>query len=309
MTTTATVPWNSSQEGQRLTVNLMVKQPAIVRARMLSMLAQQFITDALLRPGPPAPGGSVLYYESTPLFADDDAAIVEEFGEIPATVGEMGRPMVVRTIKRALALLISEEMRRRDDVGAVDKQITQIRNTIVRAWERVFLNAILTNPGVHTLGATTAWSSSVSKIRYDLAQGMFLVENSDSDSTDNTGQNKFQFNPDTLVISTKTSSDFLASDDIQKVFAGGDLASESLQYTGKMPKKFFGLDVVKSWQLPADKAIVLERRTVGGISDERPLTVGRMVESEKDETWWMKTLRQSAVFIDQPKAACVLTGV
>lgn len=304
-----TVPWNSSQDGQRLTVNLMVKRPAIVRARILQMMAQQFITDALLRPGPLAPGGSVLFYESTPLFADDDAAIVEEFGEIPATVGEMGIPMIVRTIKRALALRISEEMRRRDDVGAVDTQLTQIRNTLVRAWERVFLNAILTNPKTHTLGATAAWSSGTSKIRYDLAQGMFLVSNSDSDTTDNTGQNKFQFNPDTLVISTKTSSDFLSSDDIQKVFLGGDIASENLQYTGKMPNKFFGLDVVKSWQLPANQAIVLERKTIGGISDERPLTVKPMVEEPKTETWWQAVLRQSAVFIDQPKAACVITGV
>lgn len=304
-----TVPWNSSQDGQRITVDAMTKAPAVVRERMLDMLDQQFITDALLREGPPAPGGSVLYHESTPLFADDDAAIVAEFGEIPATVGELGRPMVVRTVKRALALLISEEMRLRDDVGAVDKQMVQIRNTVVRAWERVFLNAILTNASVHTLGATAAWSSGVSKIRYDLAQARFLVENSDADSNDNTGTNKFMFNPDTLVISTKTASDFLSSDDVAKVFLGGDIASENLQYTGKMPRRFFGLDVVKSWQLPANTAIVLERKTIGGISDERPLTVGRLIEQPKDETWWMKILRQSAVFIDQPKAACVLTGI
>jgi len=263
----------------------------------------------VLREGPPAPGGSVVYYESTPQFANDDAIIVEEFGEIPTTTGEFGKPMVVRTVKRALGLVISEEMRRRDDVGAVDTQMRQIRNSMVRTWENVFLNALMGNASVPTLAATAAWSSGSSKIRLDLAQAMYLITNADSDSSNNTGQNKFGFEPDTLIISRKTEADFLASDDVAKVFLGGNIADENIQYRGKLPRQFFGLDVRRSWRLPANKAVVLQRKVVGGISNERPLTVKPLREKPDNETWQQDVLRQSAIFIDQPKAACIITGV
>jgi hypothetical protein len=305
-----TVGWNSSHEGMRITVNAMVKQPARVRARILRLLDQQFLADAILRPGPKADGGSVMYEESTPMFANEDAADVAEFGEIPAVVGESGIPKAVATTKKGLGLLISREMRDRDDVGKVDQQMIQIRNSMVRTWENVFLNALLTNAGIHTLAATAAWSSGTSKIRFDLAQALYLVANSDADSTDNTGDNKFMFEPDTLIISQKTASDFLSSDDVAKVFVGGDIASENLQYKGKMPKQFFGLDVVRSWRLAANQAIVLQRKVVGGISDERPLEVTPLREvPDNTETFRSNVVRRSAVFIDQPKAACLITGV
>lgn len=301
-------PFGSSLDGQRLTVNMLIKQPAIIRARMLSMLDQMFITDAILREGPAALGGAVVYNESTPLFADEDPSVVAEFGEIPVIGTSLGIPHAVYTVKRALGVEISEEMRRRDDMGAVDMKMTQARNTMVRAYERLFLNTLLNNAGVHTMAATAVWSSGSSKIRFDLAQAEYLVTNSDTDSTDNTGTNKLGFNPDTLIISTKTRADFKSSDDIAKVFVG-NIANENIQYKGAMPGQFFGFDVLTSWQLPANTAVLLERKTVGGISDERPMTVKPLREQPDNETWRQDIIRQSAIFIDQPKAACVITGV
>lgn len=304
-----TVAWNSSQAGSRNLVNALIRRPAEVQARMVKMLDQQFLADAVLRSGPRADGGAVLYYESTPLYANEDPSVVAEFGEIPTTTGSLGTPKAVYTVKRALGIEISQEMRDRDDIGAVDMQMTQLRNSMRRAWEDVFLNALLNNAGVHTIGATAAWNSGSSKIRLDLSQAEYLVENSDVETTDNTGTNKFEFEPDTLLISRKTKADFLASDDIAKVFLGGDIASSNLQYTGKMPKRFFGLDVIASRRLPANIAVVLQRKVVGGISDERKLTVKPLREQPDNETWRSDVVRRSAVFIDQPKAACIITGV
>ena len=304
-----TVPFNSSQDGYRISVNAMVKAPAVVRARILRMLDQQFITDAILRQGPKADGGAVQYWESTPQFTDEDVAVVEEFGQIPAVVGEMGIPRTVQTVKRAGGIIISREMRDRDDVGAVDLQMTQLRNTMVRAWENAFLSALLGNANIHTLAATAGWGSGTSKIRYDLSQAKYLVSNSDAETGDNTGENKFMFEPDTLIISRKTEADFTSSDDIQKVFLG-NIANESLQYKGAMPGTFFGLDVIRSWRIPPNQAIVLQRKVVGGISDERPLEVSPLtLQADNTETWRSNVVRRSAVFIDQPKAACLITGV
>lgn len=308
--TQTTVPWASSQDGQRLTVNMMVKQPAVVQRRILKMMDQQFLADALLRTGPPAPGGAVVVHESDPLYAEGgDAPIVEEFGEIPSAHGRRGIPSVVRTVKRALALDFSEEMRRRNDVGEVDRQLDQIRNTMRRTWENVFLAGLLTNSRVNTLAAGGLWSSSTTRIRDDLAEAVLIVQESDADTVNGTGDSKFEFDPDTLVISNRTAADFIKSDDINKIFLNSPLVGQSLQYKGKMPSQFFGLDVVKSRRLPPNMAIVLERKTVGGISDERPLQTGPMEREGRTETYFMNVIRQSALFIDQPKAACLITGI
>lgn len=305
----ATTPWASSQDGQRLSVNMMVKRPALARRRILSMLNQQFLADALLARGPAAPGGSVLYYESDPLYAEGgDAPIVEEFGEIPSVRGRFGQPHVVRTVKRALALDYSIEMRNRDDIGAVDKQITQIVNTMRRTWENVFLAGILGNPSVPTLGASGFWYTT-GKIRYDLSEAVLIVQEADADTNDGTGEGKFEFEPDTLVISNRTATDMVESDDVNKIFLNSPLASSSLAYKGKMPNQFYGLDVVKSRRMPPNKAIVLQRKVIGGISDERPLQVGPVEREPRSETFFQNVVRQSALFIDQPKAACIITGI
>lgn len=307
---TAPVLFNSSRDGQRNLVNTFIKQPAVVQRRILKMTAQEFLGDALLRTGPDAPGGVVLYEESTPLFAGGgDAPVVAEYGEIPAARGKFGKPMAVRTVKRALALEYSLEMRNRDNVGAVDTQLIQIKNTFIRTWENAFLSAILNNPRVNTMPASGLWNASTTKVRTDLAEASLIVEESDSDTVDGSGEDKLDFEPDTLVVSKRTRTDFIESDDVNKLFLGSPAVRESLQYTGKMPKQFFGLDVVVSRRLPPNLAIVMQRKIIGGISNERPLAVSPTQYDGRREVFYQNVVRQSAIFIDQPKAACIITGI
>lgn len=298
-------PIVSTTDGQRITVNSLLKTPTIIPRRILSMMDQQFLVDALLRPAPSAPGGAVLYYESTPLFAQGSATVVEEFGEIPTTQGQLGTPRVVRTVKRALGLMVSQEMIDYNNVDAVNTQIEQIRNTMVGAWEDAFLNALLTNPNVQTFTTSTVWSSASSTIRKDLNNSRFLITNAASDAA---GKQKFGFRPDTLVISTQSEVDFLNSNEVSQPYVG-NLASENLLYTGKLPNKFLDLDVVVSWRLPAHQAVLLQRKVVGGVSDSRPLQATPMYEDRNRETWRTNVSRASAIFVDQPKAAVVLNGV
>src|SRR4051812_28516594 len=125
----------SVQDGPRLTVSQMVKSPTLIPKRIISNLQQEFIVDSLLRRLPATESGAYVYDESTPLFADGDAAIVEEFGEIPTISGRVGARKVALTVKRALAMLVSQEMVNRNNADRVNTQITQIRNTMVRTWE------------------------------------------------------------------------------------------------------------------------------------------------------------------------------
>lgn len=304
----ATRKIQSVQDGPRLTVSAIVKQPTLIQRRIVSLLENQFIVDSLLRRLPPTQSGAYVYEESTPLFADGEAAIVEEFGEIPVISGQVGERKVAMTIKRALAMLISQEMVNRNDIDRVNTQTKQIVNTMIRTWETAFFMSLLNHPDVPTMAASAAWDDPTSKIRYDIAEGTSVIE--DAGMADQAG-NYFGFSPNTLVIGKRTRTDLITSDDFMKAFSD-KLVDQSPAYTGTLPGNFVGLNVLVSRELDRlapGKALLLERGTVGGIGDERPLRTTPLYEKRETETWRSDTVRQSAIVLDQPKAALWITGV
>lgn len=301
----------SFQDGPRITVSALVKSPTVIPKRLITGLDKEFITDFLLRKLPRTTSGVYEYHESSPYYADGDAAIVEEFGEIPTISGRVGARKVAFTIKRALALLVSEEMKDRNDMDAVNTQIKQIRNTMVRTWETAFLQALLGHPDIGSVNAAFAWSSASSTIRKDLALAMTNSENAaPTDDPDNF----FGFHPDTLVIGKVTRNDLIASDDFNKMFSkDGPLAENNTGYTGQLPGRFFNVDKImvsrEMDRLFPGKAVLLEAKTVGGIGDERPLNSTPLKRNDNNETWRSNLVRRSAVVIDQPRAAVVINGV
>ena len=304
----------SVQDGPRLTVSMMMKSPTLIPKRILSMTDQMFLSDAVLRNAQDAPSGSVLYFESTPLFSDTDPAILDEFGEIPTANGSLGTPKVVRTVRRAEGLRVSKTMIDRNNVDAVNTRITQIRNTMVRAWEDAFFSAVVANASVQVMTTDKAWGASDSHIRQDVNAAKYLVKNAAADAQ---GKQKFGYVADTLIISTETETDFLDSDEVSKPYVG-NIASENLQYTGKLPNKFSTLDVLVSWRLSAyapSCAMVLQRKLFGGISDERPLQATPMYgegggpNGGPTESWRTDVTRASAIFLDQPLAVVLIAGV
>jgi hypothetical protein len=313
-------PIVSVQDGPRLTVSALVKSPTLIPKRILHMLDQEFITDAVLRRASDAPGGSVLYFESTPLFSAQDPAILDEFGEIPTTNGSLGTPKVARVVRRALGLRVSKTMIDRNNVDAVNVQITQIRNTMVRAWEDALFSAIVSNAEVWTVTTSVAWSNgATSHIRTDVNSAKYLIKQAAADVTGEvtTGKQKFGYVADTLIISVETETDFLDSSEVSLPYVG-NIADESLLYRGKLPNKFLGLDVLVSWRLSAyfpNGAIVMQRKVFGGISDERPLQAtplygeGNGGNGGPTESYRTDVTRASAIFLDQPKAVVLITGV
>lgn len=304
----------SVQDGPRLTVSQMTKSPTLIPKRILSMTDQEFLSDAVLRHASDAPSGSVLYHESTPLFSAQDPAILDEFGEIPTTNGSLGTPLVARVVRRALGLRVSKTMIDRNNVDAVNVQITQIRNTMVRAWEDALFSAIVANASVQTVTTSANWAGGSSHIRGDVNAAKYLIKNASADAA---GKQKFGYIADTLIISAETETDFLDSNEVSTPYVG-NIADENLRYTGKLPNKFLGLDVLVSWRLSAyfpDGAIVLQRKVFGGVSDERPLQAtplygeGGGPNGGPTESFRTDVTRASAIFIDQPQAVVLISGV
>jgi hypothetical protein len=295
----------SVDDGPRITVNAFIKAPTLIPRRILDITNMRFVADEILRPGGALTGGVAKYFESTPLFADDDVSLVEEFGEIPGGRTSLGNPLFVRAVKRALAVKISQEMIDDNDVDAVNTQVQQVSNTMIKAIDNALWDTVLANGSVGTGAATAGWSSGSSKIRFDLATAMQTVADAADASGDDLG-----YMADTLVINTTTQTNFLSSDDVSKVFIGGNIADQNPLYLGKLGPNFFGLDVyVTRSSKITGKAFVCERKTLGFISDATPLQSTPLYEDRPRETWRSDTKRRSAMALDQPKAGCWITGV
>lgn len=303
-------PIVSSRDGTRVTVNDLINNPTVVPRRILELAENQFIADAVLRDAGANDSGIVEFYQSTPLFADIGSSIRTEFGEYQVTRTSDGIPSVAISVDRGLSILISDEMRRRNKIDRVNIQMMQVSNTMRRDWDSAFMGLFLANPSVQTFAVATSWATSTT-VRNDILKGEKLINNA---VTGQQPQNFLNFQADTLIITETSKYDILTNTNFnsgQSVYQG-NLADENLQYTGKLPQKLLNLDVlvVKSGgPLPDGNAIVLERGTVGFISDEEPLQATPLYREQKRRLYRCDVNRNSAMGLDQPLAACILTGV
>ena len=300
-------PAYSSLDGPRITVDALLKDPLVIPALILDMTANEFIVDAVLRAGGLATSGAVRYQESTPLYADDTPEIRAEFGEVAVVPTSVGTPRVVFTHERAMAIMVSDEMRRRQAIDPVTRQLTQVKNTMVYSWNAAFYSAVIANTGIQTLAVSNAWASSNATIRGDIANAVYLVEN--AQITSGLGFNQFLgFEADTMIINHGTKNTLLQSSSFAAPYIG-DIASENLQYTGVLPNKIFNLDVLVSRQVPAGNAIIMQRQRCGFIADELPFVAGPLYRDEPRKVWRSDTQRSAAIGLDQPLAITLLSGV
>ena len=132
-------------DAPRITVNELLKDPLVIPALILDITQNEFIMDSVLRMGGAAPSGAVRYRESTPLYADDFPEIRPEFGEVPVVPTSIGVPRVVFSHERAMAIMVSDEMRRRQSIDPVTRQLLQVKNTMVYSWNTAFYSAVVAN--------------------------------------------------------------------------------------------------------------------------------------------------------------------
>jgi hypothetical protein len=293
---------SSTDQGSQLKVADFIKQPTMVQTVMTKLLDKQFIADALLRNAPGAPGGVVKYSEDESLFAEG-IEIVAEYGEIPVAKGVDGTPRAVFTVQAGGALLISKQMVRRNDVDLVNKRLRQIKNAMVKYWDERFMAAVFGNASIPTQAVTTAWTDATSKIAFDVAKASETVMG----QTDTLG-NEYGFTPDTLLLNPLRVSALGYNDQIGKLFQG-NIADKNPLYSGDTRKDVNGFRVMSSFRVPANKAVLLERKTLGFISDEEALNTTPMYEQRERQTHRSDTTRTSAVAIDAPKSAVILTGI
>jgi hypothetical protein len=294
-------------DAPRITVNELLKDPLVIPALILDITENEFIMDSVLRMGGSAPSGAVRYSESTPLYADNFPEIRPEFGEVPVMMTSIGTPRVVFSHERAMAIMVSDEMRRRQTIDPVTRQLLQVKNTMVYSWNTAFYSAVVANASIQTLAVANPWSSASATIRADIMQSCYLVENANIVSPNGVTQ-WLGFEADTLIINHGTKNTLLQSSTFAAPYIG-DIASENLLYTGTLPQKILNLDVLVSRQVPVGNAIIMQRQRAGFYADEVPFLAGPLYREEPRKTWRSDTQRSAAIGLDQPLGVVLLSGV
>lgn len=308
MPTTSVV---SISDGPRTTVADLIGSPMMVPTRLKEMMTNVFISETLFRNAGANPAGLVGYTEGDPSFLDSDVQDLAEFAEIPIAAGRMGVPRIAIATLRALGVRISRQMRDENRIGAVQKQMTQLRNTFVRADSNA-AKALL-NAGVPTSPVATAWDATGSKPRRDIADA--ILEVTQATPTDVASDEEwYGFQPDTIVVNPGIVPVLMDNEDFLKVYQG-NIANENINYTGALPGRIFGLQPIGSMSWPADRVLICERGTIGFYSDTRPLEFtalypeGNGPNGGPRESWRSDSSHKRAMALDQPKAGIWLTGL
>jgi len=297
------LPYVSSNDGPRITVNDFVKDPMRIPAIVVSMLDQGFVADAVLRAAGPNPG-VVRFDEETPLFADGVARVRAEYGEVPIYTTSRGTPKNVYSEERPMAILVSDETLRRNAIDAVNVSLTQVRNSMTQVWDDVFFDYVLGHSGINHTSTTTGFSDEDTDIRKVLLSAAYEINR----AKDVNG-NELNFRADTIICNPETEFDLTTQRDFNSVYQGGNIADENLRYTGKMPSRILTYDVLVSPRCPDDTLIMMQRGRAGFISDELPLQATALYRDEPRKSWRSDIQRASAVGLDQPKCVTVVTGV
>ncbi|WWT39785.1 major capsid protein [Microcystis phage Mwe-JY05] len=305
--TAALVPVNDSQSGHLIQINDFLKDPLLLQEVVLSMMNQSFLADTLLRNAGLTQSGMIRYRESSPLYANSDPMVRAEFAEVPIADVSVGKPMIALVEELALGAVISDEMKRRQNFDAMQRQLSAIRNSMTRKWDRTLFRLLFTHPRVQRMVVDRPWEDPTSKQRIDIYDAKRLVAEA---SADNTPDAEFGFEANTLVIGRGLEASLFASDEFNKLYMNSPAITEAPLYKGQLDRKIYGLDVFVS-PLPEldDKAVVMQRGVAGFIADELPLTVTPLYRVEEKKYSRADVQRASAAGLDQPKAVVVLEGL
>ncbi|QIX48932.1 MULTISPECIES: hypothetical protein [Rhodococcus] len=302
----------SGSDGAALTVADFLANPLLIPTKLKKLLENQFIAESLLRNAGANTSGVFAYHEGDPAFLADDIDELAEFGEITVSNAARGIPKVVFSTKRGKGIRVTLDMIRKNQIDDVNKQITALKNTFIRANDRA-AKAIFNS--VPSFPVSTAWDVANSRPRRDIADAIFEISQAAPTAEQGGSEDEgYEFAADTIVLNPALLPILMDNDDLLKVYRG-NIADQNIAYVGALPETIHNLQIIVSRAWPADRALILERGTIGFYGDARPLTFtelypeGNGPNGGPRETWRSDATQERGLALDQPQAGLWLTGL
>ncbi|MCA1572817.1 MAG: hypothetical protein LC798_21495 [Chloroflexi bacterium] len=156
-------PGFPSISGENLTVSAFLANPARVYRVIQDLTLQRYVAERIFQAGPRATGGSVVYDQVTQadLFTDRDVEVIAPGAEFPLLTAAAPVPKTAAVDKWGGRVKISDESRDRNQIDVLNRELTRLRNTIVRKVDTVAIAALdaaalNTYVGVDFTAATSA---------------------------------------------------------------------------------------------------------------------------------------------------------
>lgn len=295
----------------QLTVDVMLKNPEIIRRRLTDLTAKRFIADRIFMKGSPdqVAGGGARYQRSENIYFDRDPEEVGVRAEFPrAAWSEALLEAFVHTY--GLEFAVNDLQVRRNQIDMIERGLVKLSNGMVKYVDTVAMNLLLTDAAVQTFAAGGDWSTAATDIVFDVTRAKAAI----------TGVEE-GYEADTMLVNDAQFVDLENDADIR-----GSMPREtrdSYVQTGVFPR-FMGLDIINTNRVTAGKVVILASKIVGTIADEAPTEGGysnyqpgdaaqtpiwtKQYREERHSDTIIRGVRWPAMWLPEPKAAVVITG-
>lgn len=286
--------------GADITVNAFLKSPPLVQRALTALTSQRFIADNIFAAGPQAVGGAVLFDKlmEGEFFTERDVQAIEPGSEFPILNSGEQTPNVAAVTKWGGAAVITYEAARRDRRDVLQRELTRLRNTIIRKVDTVAvasLVASVTAGDTPTMAASADWGTAGTDIIGDVETGRSTVDQAD-----------MGYEVDAVLLNPAEALGIRKNTGIRAA-----LPREAMVNNLIGARDLSGLLRLPTWyisnRVPAGTVWLLQSKTVGSISDELPLYT-RVVDQPEKERYLIMAARITVPFITDPLAAIRITG-
>lgn len=281
--------------GRRLTYDIALKQPTIIRARIAQLADSQILLPKFFRHlGQPIQGGGMLYtvIQASDFFTSDVEKRAAR-GEYKVVEGVDPDPQLAKVEDWGGKFQIGAEEIKRSDINYLQQQTTQLSNTIARKLDVRAMSVVEAAisganivPGhdwsdVVTVGPLDGLTESAALPTADLSAAQLAADLQELGVTH-----------DLLVVHPNEKHSL-------KV-AYGDKLQAMLDSAG--------LSLFANPRITPGVGWVIQSGQVGTVGFEEPLTVD-VWQDKATRSWWVQAYVVPAMAVDRPFAAKKLTGL
>jgi len=289
-------PGTPQYAGNLLTVDRFLKNPPQVERAITDLTRQRFVADELYAAGPQAVGGAVVYDQlltGGEFFTERDVEAIAPGADFPIVSEGIAEPLVAKAAKYGGAAVFTYEEIDRDRRDVLNRNLTKLRNTIVRKVDAIAMAALNAAP-VQTQTASGDWTVTSTDIIGDLETARIAIDEQD-----------MGYVADLVIINPAQKLDLKRNPGIREALPRESLAGNLLG--GADLGNLLGFRWAISNRVPAGTVWVTASKIVGSISDEVPL-YSRVVDEPRNERRLVMAGRRVVPFITDPRAAVRMTG-
>jgi hypothetical protein len=148
--------------GDTYTVDFLTQDPGRVTRAIAQLALQKFYVDAVFAPSGAITGGAVLYEQATTndLYPSRDVQNVEAGSEFPNITFDRAAPRTAEVEKFGGKFAVTDEARRRNQIGRVNRSIQQLANTIQKRTQTLAIAQLVAAISEHSRTAVgTPWDT------------------------------------------------------------------------------------------------------------------------------------------------------